>query len=47
LLALAIGLLVWLVGAAVTGVAETFSSAAWTLAYRDLTGLGLTGEEAP
>jgi hypothetical protein len=34
------------VGAACNSVVETFSSAVWTLAYRELTGLGLTGEEA-
>jgi hypothetical protein len=39
------GLLAWLVGAAFSGVVETFNSAAWTLAYRELTGMGLTGEE--
>ncbi len=44
-LVLLIGVLAWLVGAAVNGVVETFSSATWTLAYRELTGLGLTGEE--
>jgi len=43
-LGMAIGLLAWLVGAAVNGLVETFTSAAWTLAYRELTGLGLTGE---
>ncbi|HUV88607.1 MAG TPA: hypothetical protein VMY80_03060 [Anaerolineae bacterium] len=35
----------WLVGAAVTSVVETFTSAVWTLVYREMTGLGLTGEE--
>lgn len=35
----------WLLGAAVNGLKETFFSAAWTVAYRDLTGLGRTGEE--
>jgi len=44
-LTLVIGMLAWLAGAAVNGVAETFISAVWTLAYRELTGLGLTGEE--
>lgn len=39
------GLLAWLAGAAVNSVVETFTSAMWTLAYRELTGLGLTGEE--
>jgi hypothetical protein len=43
-LALLIGVLAWLVGAAVNSVVETFSSTVWTLAYRDLVGLGLTGE---
>jgi hypothetical protein len=42
----AVGLAVWLVAVAVGGVAETYWSATWTLAYRDLTGMGLTGEEA-
>jgi hypothetical protein len=37
---------VWLAGAAATSVVETFTSAVWTLVYRELTGLGLTGEEA-
>jgi len=44
-LALISGLLAWLVGAAVNGVVETFVSAAWTLAYRELIGMGLTGED--
>ena len=44
-LALSVELLAWLVGAASGGVVETFFSAVWTLAHRDLTGLGLTGEE--
>jgi hypothetical protein len=44
-LTLIIGLLAWLVGAAANSVVETFLSASWTLAYRGLTGLGLTGEE--
>jgi hypothetical protein len=44
-LALIGGLLAWLVGAACNGVVETFTSAVWTLAYRELTGMGLTGEE--
>ncbi len=43
-LVLLIGVLAWLVGAAVNSVVETFSSAVWTLTYRDLVGLGLTGE---
>jgi hypothetical protein len=41
-----IWLVVWLAGAAVNSVVETFVSAVWTLVYRELTGLGLTGEEA-
>ncbi len=41
----AIGLAVWLAGAAVNGVVETFFSTCWTLAYRELAELGLTGEE--
>ena len=45
-LVLIVGLLTWLVGAACNSVVETYSSAVWTLAYRELTGLGLTGEEA-
>jgi hypothetical protein len=44
-LTLAIGLLMWLAGVVGGGVAETFFSATWTLAYRDLTGMGRTGEE--
>ena len=44
-LVLIAGLLVWLVGAAVNSVVEAFTSAVWTLAYRDLMGLGLTGED--
>lgn len=40
-----IGFSAWLLGAAVNSVVETFSSAVWTLTYRELTGLGLTGEE--
>jgi len=44
-LTLIIGLFGWLVGAAANGVVETFLSASWTLAYRELTGMGLTGEE--
>ncbi len=43
-LTLAVELLAWLVAAAAGGVVETILSAAWTLAYRDLTGMGLTGE---
>ena len=45
-LVLIVGVLTWLVGAACNSVVETFGSAVWTLAYRELTGLGLTGEEA-
>jgi hypothetical protein len=45
-LTLIVGLLAWLVGSAANSVAETFLSAAWTLAYRELAGMGLTGEEA-
>ncbi len=45
-LTLAVGLLMWLAGVVGGGVAETFFSAAWTLAYRDLTGMGRTGAEA-
>jgi hypothetical protein len=45
-LTILVWLLAWLVGAAVGSVVETFFSATWTLAYRELTGLGLTGEEA-
>jgi hypothetical protein len=43
-LGLIIGLAVWLLGATFNSVVETFTSAVWTLAYRELTGLGLTGE---
>jgi hypothetical protein len=43
-LALLIGVLAWLVSAAAYSLAETFTSAVWTLAYRELAGLGLTGE---
>jgi hypothetical protein len=46
-LTLAVGLLMWLAGVVGGGVAETFFSATWTLAYRDLTGIGRTGEEMP
>ena len=45
-LALLAGLSVWLVGAGVNSVVEVFTSTVWTLAYRDLMGLGLTGEDA-
>jgi hypothetical protein len=44
-LALIAGLSVWLVGAGVNSVVEGFTSIVWTLAYRDLMGLGLTGED--
>jgi len=44
-LTLGVGLLAWLVAVAILGVAETFVSAAWTLTYRELTGMGRTGEE--
>jgi hypothetical protein len=44
-LMLVVGISAWLLGAAVQSVVETFKSAMWTLAYRELTGLGLTGEE--
>jgi hypothetical protein len=44
-LTLAVGLLMWLIALVGGGVAETFFSATWTLAYRDLTGMGRTGEE--
>jgi hypothetical protein len=44
-LVLLLGLAAWLVASAIGGVLETFSSAAWTLAYRELTGMGRTGEE--
>ena len=35
----------WLIGIAVSSVAQTLISAYWTIAYRGLTGLGRTGEE--
>lgn len=35
----------WLLGGALNSVIEVFSSAFWTVAYRQLTGLGRTGEE--
>lgn len=44
-LALAVGIVVWLLGAVIRSVVETFTSTMWTLTYRELTGLGLTGEE--
>ena len=42
-----VGLIGWLAGGAVGGVIETFVSAMWTLAYREMHGLGLTGEAPP
>lgn len=39
-----VGLVGWLGAAAVAGVVEVFVSALWTLAYREMHGLGLTGE---
>jgi hypothetical protein len=45
-LTLAVGVLMWLAGVVGGGIAETFFSATWTLAYRDLAGMGRTGEEA-
>jgi hypothetical protein len=45
-LTLAVGLLVWLAGVVGGGVTETFFSAVWTLAYRDLVGMGRTGKAA-
>jgi hypothetical protein len=44
-LTLGVGLLAWLVAVAILGVAEMFASTAWTLTYRELTGMGRTGEE--
>jgi hypothetical protein len=44
-LTLLVGVLTWLVLVLIIGVAETFSSATWTLVYRELTGMGRTGEE--
>ena len=44
-LTLAVGIVAWLLGAAIRSVVETFTSATWTLAYCELTGLGLTGED--
>jgi hypothetical protein len=35
----------WLLGGALNSIIEVFSSAFWTVAYRQLTGLGRTGEE--
>ncbi len=40
----ALGVGAWLVAAAGGGVLETFNASIWTLAYRELTGLGLTGD---
>lgn len=37
----------WLLMTAARSIAESFFSAAWTLAYREMAGLGRTGEEAP
>jgi hypothetical protein len=37
--------LLWLVVTVIDGVAEAFRMAFWTLAYRQLTGLGRTGQE--
>jgi hypothetical protein len=39
-----VGVLVWLAGTAMSGVVKVFVSAMWTLAYREMHGLGLTGE---
>jgi hypothetical protein len=39
-------LLFWLLETVITGAVETLFSTAWTLAYRDVAGLGLTGQEA-
>jgi hypothetical protein len=36
--------LVWLLATGAGSLVETFVSAAWTLAYREITGLGLTGD---
>jgi hypothetical protein len=38
-------LIFWLTTVMVDSVAESFFSASWTIAFRDLTGLGRTGEE--
>jgi hypothetical protein len=43
-LTLTVGVVTWLLTVIVLGGAETFSSVTWTLTYRDLTGLGRTGE---
>ncbi|MBN1178211.1 MAG: hypothetical protein JXD18_03305 [Anaerolineae bacterium] len=37
--------ILWLISSALNSVIETFASAFWTVAYRQLTGLGRTGEE--
>jgi len=44
-LILVIELLAWLAASAIGGAVETFISAAWTLTFRDLAGMGLTGED--
>jgi hypothetical protein len=44
-LTLLVGVSTWLLLVLIIGVAETFSSATWTLVYRELTGIGRTGEE--
>ena len=41
-----VGVLVWLAAAVVSGLVEVFVSAMWTLAYREMHGLGLIGESA-
>ncbi|MBN1976452.1 MAG: hypothetical protein JW918_03535 [Anaerolineae bacterium] len=45
ILMLLLGLATWVVASAIGGLLETFSSTTWTLAYRELTGMGRTGEE--
>lgn len=45
-LTLSISLATCLIAAAICGIAETFFSAVWALTYREMHGLGLTGEEA-
>lgn len=45
LLTFLIGLAASLVGAAAWGLTEVFFSVVWVLLYREMTGLGLTGEE--
>jgi hypothetical protein len=44
-LTLLLGLVTWLVATLIVGVTEAFSSVTWTLAYREMTGMGRTGEE--